>query len=619
MNAIATPTATPTIADGIQAQIPDWKPVERLTSLPRPTNTMPCDGWTIGVIVRKSLLVQTYIQHPEYGTWNYEFETLEECPNRADRFIVGLAAIRAILPIMGDLSEAIPKYLEMAPDDRPIQRMHLHLSKLRRGSDGHTQHRVELDQPTIDEYTTLLQNGTALPALKVMHDADGNFWPYDGLHTLEGLVNVEAPYAICDVIEGTLEEAQDLALSVNAKHGLKRSNADKVASVTWAIAQERHKDKSNEAIARLCAVSAPFVAAIRRRLGDEQTDRTVQRNGTSYQLKTGGLGRISLADAQKLYEPWGDLASCWHKVYKLELRQRGKLIANFRTADEAAQMHSEVTAQIKKLADFPPGPDRCATCIHRTITTDHPDQWYCEAKGPNNTYALDFDWAVTNNGDCRSVQPIEIPALELETIEVIDVGDYAPLADPLDLSHVADEPEVYTVADYIEAEYKGKSGNEKYTPPNWINFVGQVFEKSIALDPASCEEANRIVKADRIYTIAEDGLSQNWIADTLFINPPYSMPEIERFAIKLLSQMDTIDEWIMLVNACTETSWFQAVAQQSDAMLFPASRINFWYPGSDPHAIKGSNEYRQCLIYKGDNVARFKALGSALGLVVTVV
>jgi hypothetical protein len=59
--------------------------------------------------------------------------------------------------------------------------------------------------------------------------------------------------------------------------------------------------------------------------------------------------------------------------------------------------------------------------------------------------------------------------------------------------------------------------------------------------------------------------------------------------------------------------------KQVDLLLFPAVRINFWSPGTDPHNIKGGNEYRQCLLYKGPNTERFQTLGRALGLVVSVV
>lgn len=50
---------------------------------------------------------------------------------------------------------------------------------------------------------------------------------------------------------------------------------------------------------------------------------------------------------------------------------------------------------------------------------------------------------------------------------------------------------------------------EWYTPPYITDMVRQ-FMGDIDLDPASCEAANRWIKAKRIYTIEDDGLALDW-------------------------------------------------------------------------------------------------------------
>jgi ParB family transcriptional regulator, chromosome partitioning protein len=45
------------------------------------------------------------------------------------------------------------------------------------------------------------------------------------------------------------------------------------------------------------------------------------------------------------------------------------------------------------------------------------------------------------------------------------------------------------------------------------------------LDPASCEEANQTVKATKFYGAADNGLEHEWYGK-IWLNPPYSMPEI---------------------------------------------------------------------------------------------
>jgi hypothetical protein len=69
------------------------------------------------------------------------------------------------------------------------------------------------------------------------------------------------------------------------------------------------------------------------------------------------------------------------------------------------------------------------------------------------------------------------------------------------------------------AQHSSES-NEHYTPIPIVEVAREVMG-SIDLDPASCALANReIVRADRFFTKADDGLSRDWNARTVFVNPP---------------------------------------------------------------------------------------------------
>lgn len=59
---------------------------------------------------------------------------------------------------------------------------------------------------------------------------------------------------------------------------------------------------------------------------------------------------------------------------------------------------------------------------------------------------------------------------------------------------------------------------EWYTPPPIVE-AGRRVLGAIDLDPASSEEANRIVRARRFYTERENGLRQRW-RGRVFLNPP---------------------------------------------------------------------------------------------------
>ena len=60
---------------------------------------------------------------------------------------------------------------------------------------------------------------------------------------------------------------------------------------------------------------------------------------------------------------------------------------------------------------------------------------------------------------------------------------------------------------------------EWFTPKRYIEAAREVLG-TIELDPASCEEANRIVKADNFFTEEDDGLKKHW-AGKVWMNPPY--------------------------------------------------------------------------------------------------
>lgn len=62
--------------------------------------------------------------------------------------------------------------------------------------------------------------------------------------------------------------------------------------------------------------------------------------------------------------------------------------------------------------------------------------------------------------------------------------------------------------------------NEWYTPARYIEAARKVMG-GINLDPASCGLANKTVKAEKIYTKEDNGLSQVWKADSVWLNPPY--------------------------------------------------------------------------------------------------
>jgi len=147
---------------------------------------------------------------------------------------------------------------------------------------------------------------------------------------------------------------------------------------------------------------------------------------------------------------------------------------------------------------------------------------------------------------------------------------------------------------------QGTGENEWYTPSEYVDKVKAVMGE-IDLDPASEPNANKIVKAKKIYTAKDSGLEKTW-AGRVWLNPPYSRDLMPAFVEKLISEYlaGHVSEAILVSHNNTETNWFQSLALVSTAICFPSTRIKF-YRGKDiASPVNG-----QVFFYLGKNSKRF--------------
>lgn len=141
--------------------------------------------------------------------------------------------------------------------------------------------------------------------------------------------------------------------------------------------------------------------------------------------------------------------------------------------------------------------------------------------------------------------------------------------------------------------------NEWYTPKQYIESARLVMG-SIDLDPATSIEANKIVNAEKIYTIDDNGLNKKWFGN-VWLNPPYSSNLISSFIDKLVNSLYDINQFILLVNNATDTQWFHKIINYSDSFCFPKGRIKFYKIDNDKKApLQG-----QVLLYCGNNSKKF--------------
>lgn len=143
--------------------------------------------------------------------------------------------------------------------------------------DGETQFRREINQDVVKDYAEKMRDGAKFPAIRATFDGSA-YWLYDGFHRYFASLEVGFKDIEVDYKPGTQEDAQDLALGANDDHGLQRDNATKRRCVEVALSMERHAEKSNREIAKLCKVSDTFVASVRNPQAKKKQAEKIERH-----------------------------------------------------------------------------------------------------------------------------------------------------------------------------------------------------------------------------------------------------------------------------------------------------------------------------------------------------
>lgn len=150
-----------------------------------------------------------------------------------------------------------------------------------------------------------------------------------------------------------------------------------------------------------------------------------------------------------------------------------------------------------------------------------------------------------------------------------------------------------------------------YTPSEYIESARGVLG-TIDLDPASCAHAQQTVRAERFYTMADDGLVQPW-AGTVWLNPPYKMPAVKLFCERLVQHVSSGDVTaaIILTNNATDTTWWHMLTACASAVCFTAGRISF----EDENGAHSAPTNGQNFHYFGDDTDSFAAEFQGHGMI----
>lgn len=137
------------------------------------------------------------------------------------------------------------------------------LSKIR--IDGGTQARVELNQETVAEYAEAYRSGAAMPPVVLFYDGT-TYWLADGFHRYFGAKQAGLAEIWEEITPGTKRDAVLFSLAANARHGLRRTNADKRKAVSVLLNDPEWSAWSDNDIAKRCSVSNHLVADVKKSL-----------------------------------------------------------------------------------------------------------------------------------------------------------------------------------------------------------------------------------------------------------------------------------------------------------------------------------------------------------------
>lgn len=173
------------------------------------------------------------------------------------------------------------------------------------------------------------------------------------------------------------------------------------------------------------------------------------------------------------------------------------------------------------------------------------------------------------------------------------------------IAYVGSAPVAYT---------PDRDSDSWYTPVKYIDAARAVFGGTIELDPFSSIEANKMVKATRIFTEEDDGCLQMWDAKTVWMNPPYG-PLMNLAVKKFLVEhhKESFDHAIILCNNSTDTKWFKKLSERADAICFTDHRISFIAVDGKKSSV---NTRGQCFLYYGKDTDAFHREFSQYGLLV---
>lgn len=128
--------------------------------------------------------------------------------------------------------------------------------------DGGTQQRCEINNQVVEEYAEAMRCGTKFPPVALFFDGVV-YWLADGFHRYHASKAAEIPNITGEVRNGTNRDAVLYSTGANNSHGIRLTNEDKRKAVGIMLADKEWSKWTDNAIAKHCKVTQPFVSKLR--------------------------------------------------------------------------------------------------------------------------------------------------------------------------------------------------------------------------------------------------------------------------------------------------------------------------------------------------------------------
>ncbi len=156
---------------------------------------------------------------------------------------------------------------------------------------------------------------------------------------------------------------------------------------------------------------------------------------------------------------------------------------------------------------------------------------------------------------------------------------------------------------------------EWYTPPEYVEAAREVMG-GIDLDPATAAMPQGWIKATVFYTVADNGLEQEWLG-RVWLNSPYSktgnLSNQEIWSQKLIAeyQAGRVSQAVFVVKASIGYDWFDRLFYTFPVCLV-RGLIRFIGPDGQ---VNGPAKLGSAFFYIGPNLAQFEQVFSRFGRV----